>query len=99
MIVVSGEIELAPESVERAKAAALPLMEATRKEAGCKTYVFTQSLEEPTVFRVFEEWDSDAALAAHFETAHMKAFRETLAGLELRRRDIRKYAVKDVVEI
>jgi len=81
MLVVTGTVEIAPDSIERMKEAARVVARATREEPGCHTYGFWQDLEEPTRFRVYEEWDDRAALEAHFETAHIAAFREAMAGL------------------
>lgn len=78
MLIVTGIIEIDPEHIGAAQAASLKMMEATRKEAGCQTYEFSQLVEAPHKFRVYEEWDDRAALAAHSETAHMAAFREAL---------------------
>ena len=54
---------------------------ATRVEAGCQTYRFASDLDDPNTFLLFEEWDSDEALARHFQTPHMATFREALPGL------------------
>ncbi|WP_417513035.1 putative quinol monooxygenase [Minwuia sp.] len=96
MIVVSGTFRLGASSVEAAKAAAIEMARETRKEDGCITYAFFQSIEEPTTFRVFEEWESDVHLKAHFEVAHMKTFRARLGELEVLERNVKKYVVADV---
>lgn len=99
MIVVSGTFQIGASSVEAAKAAATEMAEATRHEQGCITYAFFQSIEDPTTFRVFEEWESDAHLKAHFEVAHMKVFREKLGQLEILGRDVKRYVVGDVSQL
>jgi len=99
MIVVSGVIRVAAASREAAREAALEVATATRQEAGCISYAFYADLEQDGAFRVFEEWESDAALAAHFKTPHMAAFRERLAGLEFISRKVRRYVVTDFSEL
>ncbi len=87
MIVVSGTFRLGASSVEAAKAAASEMARATRNEDGCITYAFFQSIEEPTTFRVFEEWESDAHLKAHFEVETHEDLRAALGKLEVLERD------------
>lgn len=48
---------------------------ATIKEAGCQSYDLLSSITEPNCFVFVERWDSREALAAHFETAHLKQWR------------------------
>lgn len=96
MIVVSGEIEVAEAGLDRAVAAAREMTAATQQEEGCLFYTFYRDLENPCLFRVFEEWRDDAALKAHFDSAHMGHFRERLAGAKVVRRDVKRYVVSDV---
>ena len=93
MIVVSGVIAVAEKDKRPAIEAATALAAETRKEPGCRFYAFYQDIESPGVFRVFEEWDADAALKAHFETPHMAAFRATLGEVGVLRRDVKIYRV------
>lgn len=88
MLIVTGILEIDPENIGPAQVAALKMMEATRAEPGCRTYEFSQLVEAPHRFRVYEEWDDAAALAAHAETAHMAAFREALAEIGVLSRQI-----------
>ncbi|WP_171121527.1 MULTISPECIES: putative quinol monooxygenase [unclassified Ruegeria] len=78
MLVVTGTVEVAPEGVEKAEKAALEMVAETVKEAGCITYEFSQVLGHTNRFRVYEEWESQAALEAHFAAPHMAAFRAAL---------------------
>jgi quinol monooxygenase YgiN len=93
MIVVSGVIEVAARDAGRAIEAAAVLARETRKEPGCRAYAFYQDIERPGTFRVFEEWDDDAALKAHFETPHMAAFRARLGAIGIVNRDVKIYRV------
>ena len=88
MIIVTGTIEVAAEGIEAARAGALAVMQETRKEAGCRLYVFSQLVESETTFRVYEEWDSLADLEAHFQTPHMAAWREVLTAAGLKDREV-----------
>ncbi len=99
MIVVSGTIAIDPIDSEVAQAAARAIAEATRQEEGCLSYAFYSDLERPGVYRVFEEWESLAALQNHFETEHMKAFREVLAAVKVLSRDIKRYEVTEIAPL
>jgi quinol monooxygenase YgiN len=93
MIVVAGRIRIRPERREEAIRVALRMAEATRAEPGCRTYQFFADLADPAAFFIFEEWDSDEALASHFQTAHMAAFRQQLPGLLAEPLAITRYEV------
>jgi quinol monooxygenase YgiN len=45
----------------------------TRAEAGCISYDLHQSQSDPALFVFYENWASQAALDAHFETPHLQA--------------------------
>jgi quinol monooxygenase YgiN len=94
MIVVAGTIRIRPERREEAVRAALAMAEATRREAGCVSYAFWADLVDPAAFFVFEEWESDAALAAHFQTPHMARFQEQSAALLAGPLAIQRYVVE-----
>lgn len=95
MILISGLIELADNDVDAMKTAATAMASATRKEDGCHAYAFYQDIENPAVFRVFEEWESDDALKAHFNAPHMAVFRAALSEATIVRRDLTRYVVSD----
>ncbi|MHA7772126.1 putative quinol monooxygenase [Roseibium sp. M-1] len=46
----------------------------TRQEPGCHMFDIRQNLEEPGRFTLWERWTDKAALAAHFEMPHTKAY-------------------------
>ncbi len=96
MLVVAGEIEIDPANRDKAVAAALEMMEATRREPGCISYTFSGDLAHPGRFRIFEEWKSQAALDEHFAAPHMAAFQGTVAGLGVKAMKVQKYRVASV---
>jgi len=99
MIVISGCFRFAPEHRAAALAAALAMAAETRKEEGCITYGFFVDMEDESNIRIFEEWQSQAYLDAHFQTAHMAKFRETFAGLGPFDRNVRRYVVDEVTAL
>jgi quinol monooxygenase YgiN len=96
MLVVAGEIEIDPANREKAVATALEMMEATRREPGCISYAFSADLAHPGRFRIFEEWQSQAALDLHFAAPHMAAFQGKVAGLGVKGMKVQKYEVAAV---
>jgi len=50
------------------------LVEETRNEPGCHLFEIRQNLQDRTKFTLWECWTDKAALAAHFEMPHTRAF-------------------------
>ena len=57
------------------------LLAPTRAEAGCINYDLHASPEDPAKFLFHENWTSEAALEAHFETPHIKNWLRQAEGL------------------
>ena len=80
MIVISGTARIRPEVKAEAKAAALEMAARSAAEPGCAAYELSELLDDPFTFRLFEQWESAEALAAHFATPHFAAFSRALPG-------------------
>ncbi len=93
MIVISGTIPIKAESREEARQLALEMAKATQAEAGCLFYNFYADLADPNLFRIFEEWESEEALAKHFQTDHMAKFIKEIPRLVAGPIDAKKYTV------
>lgn len=93
MIVIAGTVRIRPGKREQALRAAQTMVRATLTEAGCRHYRFYADLDDPETFFVFEEWESEAALARHFESDHMRAFQQELPDLLAAPPQIRRYEV------
>jgi quinol monooxygenase YgiN len=96
MLVIAGTIRLDPGRRETADAAALEMMEETRKEPGNISYTFSSDLRDPGTVYLFEEWESQEALDAHFRAPHMAKFQGVLGGLGIREMSVQKYQVTSV---
>jgi quinol monooxygenase YgiN len=92
MLVINGVLTIDPARRADLVAAALTMMAASQAEDGCHHYVFTADLERDDIFHISEKWTDQAALDAHFATAHMAAFRKAIAG-GVKGSDIHKYEV------
>jgi quinol monooxygenase YgiN len=96
MLVIAGTIAIDPAHRQTAVEAALEMMRETRKEPGCISYVFSADLDDPGRFRIFEEWESQAALDAHFKAPHMAAFQRVVAQIGIKEMSVSKYEISSV---
>lgn len=99
MIVVTGTFEIGESDVDAAKAAAIAMVAETEKEDGCICYRFYQDIGKPNFFRVYEEWQSDEALATHFKAPHMAIFREALGKINLIERNVKKFEAGEATQL
>ena len=99
MIVVSGEFHIDTKDIDAARTAMIAMAAETAKEDGCIHYRFYQDVEHPDRFHVYEEWESDAHLAAHAATAHMATFRRVLETIDITDRDIHRYEVANIAKM
>lgn len=83
MILIQGYLKTSPDKAAGVKAAATPLIAATRQEAGCIAYAFAEDIGEPGLIHIIERWADEDALAAHNATPHLAAFMAALPGLGL----------------
>lgn len=96
MLAIAGTVTIDPDHREEAIAAAREMMEATRREEGNLDYVFSADLEDPAVFRIYEEWTDQAALDLHFAAPHMARFRERIAGVGVESMVLKKLEIASV---
>lgn len=72
---ISAGIELQPGAdLGAAETGLKHLVEETRKEPGCHFFEIRQNLQDRTKFTLWECWTDKAALDAHFEMPHTRAF-------------------------
>lgn len=97
MIIIAGTVEIDPTKREAALTAGRELEAATRRQPGCLDYVWTvDGLSASTIY-VFERWESEAALAAHFAGPNYNGMRAILGSFGLRGAAVLKYRI-DVAE-
>jgi len=95
MLIVSGIITMDPSGADEAVALVGPLVEATLAEPGNITYGFWADVNQPGVFRVYEEWADEDALNTHMGSPHMAEFIGGMATLPLTGTEITKHAVSE----
>jgi quinol monooxygenase YgiN len=81
VIIITGLVAVRAEMREEAVALGRWMAEETERESGCVRYRFYADLADPNLFLLFEEWETEAALRAHFQTPHMARFTAALPGI------------------
>jgi len=92
MLIVAGEVKVeSTTEVEKARAAIIAMVEASNAEPGCILYAFSQDLTDPTIIRITEKWQDQAALDAHFNAPHMATFMAAMADAKIVSMDTNLY--------
>jgi len=79
MLVVHVHVHVKPEYVEVFKQATIANAQASSKEPGIARFDFAQQQDDPTRFVLVEAYRTAEAPAAHKETRHYQAWRDTVA--------------------
>jgi quinol monooxygenase YgiN len=91
VIIIAGTVDVDPARRDEALVAASPHMENTRAQKGCIDYVWSADLLVPGRIYVFERWEDQASLEAHFKGPYYLAMRNTIAAHGLTGADVLKY--------
>lgn len=94
MLLIVGTVRLPPENLELARPAMRAMAEASRAEEGCLQYVYAEDVFVPGLIHVKERWTDQAALDAHFASAHIQVWRAVWPELGIGQRDLRLYEVQ-----
>jgi quinol monooxygenase YgiN len=78
VILVTGHVRLAPESMDRIRPHMRKVLEATRKEPGCLLYAYGEDVLDPGLVRIVERWRDWPSLEAHDRAPHIEAWRAAL---------------------
>ena len=76
MIIIAGSLSFDPSDRDDVLASLAEVTEASRRDAGCVEYFWSEDLESPNTFRFFECWESQEMLDAHLDQPHEAAFGE-----------------------
>ena len=74
-MIIAGTVRVPPENIARFLPHMVAMMTASRAEEGCGGYSYAEDVAEPGLIHVFEVWRDQAAIDAHFATAHMAEWR------------------------
>ena len=92
-IIISGTVDLDPEQMDAALAAAKPLIDGALTQEGCLDYDWCPDPYTPGRLRVFERWTDQAVLQHHFNNNWYKDMLATLGQFGIRGADVLKYRV------
>jgi quinol monooxygenase YgiN len=76
MLILSVSLRVPPAELDRLRPHIDELVKASRAEPGCQVYTYAEDMQDPGLLRVFEVYDDDAALEAHRQYPHFKAWRQ-----------------------
>ncbi len=96
MLIIAGTLTVEADRRRDMLDSVAPMVEASRAEPGCREYVFSPDPHDPSLVRLFELWESEDALAAHFASEHMASWQARAADLPITGRDIAKYTIAEV---
>jgi autoinducer 2-degrading protein len=91
MLVVHVHVQVKPECVEAFKRATIANARASRKEPGIAGFDVHQRQDDPARFVLVEAYRTPEASAAHKETAHYQAWRDTVAPMMAQPRSSTKF--------
>ena len=91
LLVIHVHCHVKPEAIEAFAAATRVNAAASVQEPGIARFDVVQDREEPSRFVLIEVYRDAAAPAAHKETAHYLAWRDTVAPMMAEPRQSRKY--------
>jgi quinol monooxygenase YgiN len=97
LIVVHVQVRVKPEAdaIQAFRAATIANARASRGEPGVARFDAMQDRDDPTRWVLVEAYRSAEAVAAHKETAHYLAWRDTVAELMAEPRSSRKFVNVD----
>jgi len=85
MIFLEITFNVSSADIDRFRSAAREVAHASKSENGCEEYVFSVDLDVPTTFYLLEQWQSEAALHAHYQTQHFLKFGAFLKDIKCER--------------
>ena len=92
-VIIAGTVRVPPANLAGLKPHMEAMLAASRAEDGCLTYSYAEDVVEPGLVRVFEAWRDQAAIDAHFKTAHMAAWRAAWPNFGVSDRQLFAYEV------
>jgi quinol monooxygenase YgiN len=75
LLILSVNLRVPKSDQEKLRPEMEKVVQASRNEPGCLAYSYGFDLLEPDIIRVFEIYADDAALKAHGDSEHFRAWR------------------------
>ena len=93
MLIVNVAFEFVPGGFDRIKGEIVDAIESSRKEPGAQIYDWAIDVTAPNRATIFEVWDDQAALDAHFAQPYMATLVDALSAANIRG-DIKHYSAE-----
>ncbi len=74
-LIIAGTVRVPPANLDRFRPHMAAMVAASRAEEGCAAYGYAEDVTKSGLIHVFEEWADQAAIDAHFASAHMAVWR------------------------
>jgi quinol monooxygenase YgiN len=92
-VMIVGTLRIPTENMDAARAALAELISASRQEAGCLDFSFSENIAEPGLLHLIERWADRTALEAHWRSATLQAFRPTAEKLGVNDRSMTLFEI------
>jgi quinol monooxygenase YgiN len=92
-VLIAAQLYLEPAGRDRALKSAQPWIDGALAQPGCVHYDWSADLGDPERINVFEEWESEEALAAHFAGPQYAGMVAHLGSSGLLRAASKKYRI------
>jgi quinol monooxygenase YgiN len=76
VIIIAGSMSFPAADRESVLASLAEVTDASRRDAGCVEYFWSEAVDTPNTFRFFECWESQEAFEAHLAQPHEATFAE-----------------------
>lgn len=96
MLVLAGSVRIDPERRDHVVGAAVEVMQQTRTQPGCISFVVSADLEDPGVLHVFQEWETAESFDRHLREPGVEGVRQQLGSLGVREIAVQRYAILSV---
>jgi quinol monooxygenase YgiN len=92
-VLIAAQIYLSPEGRDEALRSTQPWIDGALAQPGCIHYDWSADLNDPARINVFEEWEGEDALAAHFAGAQYEGMRTHIGASGLISATSKKYRI------
>ncbi len=92
-VLIAAQLYVEPQGRAQALVSAQPWIDGALAQPGCLHYDWSADLNDQTRINVFEEWDSEAALAAHFAGSQYAGMRDHIGASGLIKALSKKYRI------
>lgn len=94
-VLINCVLKIKPEQRDQALIGAAPLIELAREEPGCLAYNWGADLMHNDTIHIYEEWENEDALAAHFVAPSFFKMSEHLSSHGLLGASAKKFLVSN----